>query len=301
MNAKQQVKLNMYRSINQLCSDNSSIIKTSAAFENAFKAFSTKVTSLINTGTSEAKATKGIVIDKDLTKKTLCEYATIVASIVFAYANNTKNNTLKQAVNYTNSDLQHMKPNILIATCNNIYAAANNNITALASYNITTTELSALQTAIDNYSAAVPKLKTANSLKAASTVNIKALIKEIDDILKNEMDKLIVSFKYNNSNFVIAYKKARTIIDAATSTTQIKGTITNTTTNNPIIGAKISITGADSAEATTDKAGNFIIKPIAPGQYKITITAKEYTNYIEENLIVKLGQATAVEVALKPV
>lgn len=301
MKATQQVKLNMYRSIQQLCNDNTSIITTSTAFENAFKAFSIKVTNLINTATSEAKITRGIVIDKDLTKKTLCQYTTDLAAIVFAYANNTKNNTLKQAVNYSNSDLLHMKPNLLISTCNNIYTAANNNLAALASYNITAPILSILQTAIDNYSTAAPKPKTAKSLKATSTVNIKTLIKETDDILKNELDKLVVSFKYTNPDFVTAYKKTRTIIDPVTSTTQIKGTITNAATNNPVIAAKISITGTASAEATTDKAGNFTIKPIAPGQYKITITAKEYTDYIEENLIVKLGQATTVEIALKPV
>lgn len=109
--------------------------------------------------------------------------------------------------------------------------------------------------------------------QSANTANIKMLIEQTDDILKNELDKLAVNFKYTNPDFATAYKKARTIIDPVSST-QIKGIITNAITNNPIIAAKISITGVTSAETTTGKTGSFIIKPITRGQYKITLQQK---------------------------
>ena len=120
-----------------------------------------------------------------------------------------------------------------------------------------------------------------------------------DNILKNQLDKLIVNFKTTNPDFVSSYKNARTIIDPAKSSTQLKGIVTNAQTGQPIPSATISLIGVTSNETQTTKTGKFIIKPISIGEYKVVITAPGYTNYTNENVIVKLGQTTTIEAALK--
>ena len=184
MNAKQTSKLNMYRSTQQLCNDNATITASHAAFTQAFKAFTTKITNITGAATVESQITSGIAIDKTVAKKTLCQNGADVAGIIFAFASNTKNNTLKQAVNYSISDLLRIKSDLLVATCKNIYDAANNNLAALAAYGITAATLKPFQTAMDNYSASAPKTHTAKSVKSTYTDNIKTLIREADDMYR---------------------------------------------------------------------------------------------------------------------
>ena len=299
MTSIHQAKLNMYRSVQQLCNDNATITKTNAAFDQSLKALAAKITNIIGAATFESQVISGITIDKTISKKNLCQNTADIAAIIFAYASNTKNNTLQQAVKYSVSDLLRIKTDLLVPTCKNIYNAANNNLTALATYGITATMLKSLQTSMDDYSAAIPKPQTAKSIKSTHTDNIKTLIKETDELLKTQLDKLIVTFKTASPNFVSAYKKARTIIDPTTSTTQIKGLVIDAKTNQPIPQATISIIGITSAETLTTKSGNFTIKPVSAGEYKITITAAGYTNYTNETLTVKQGRITKIEAGLK--
>ncbi len=73
--------------------------------------------------------------------------------------------------------------------------------------------IEALDTAMDSYSTAVPKTKTAKSVKSAFGTNLKVLVKDINAILFDQMDKMINTFKAANPDFVSTYKNARVIID----------------------------------------------------------------------------------------
>jgi hypothetical protein len=205
----------MYHAVEFFCNTNIAIINTKPAFAAAFAAFVSKITVLVGSQAIVLNPTLGIAKDKSALKKILCKTASDIASLVFAYANKTNNQTLSQQVNYSFTRL-YRKPSISTAvTCKNIYDLANNNLAALEFYGVTVAMLSALQTAISNYSDSVPKPQNAKATKQTANANIKKLIKEVDKILKNEMDKLVVGFKTANPNFVITYFNIRVIIDPA--------------------------------------------------------------------------------------
>ena len=54
MTSVHQAKLNMYRSVQQLCNDNATITKTNAAFEQSLKALAAKITNIIGAATFES-------------------------------------------------------------------------------------------------------------------------------------------------------------------------------------------------------------------------------------------------------
>ena len=168
---------------------------------------------LQNSETVISKQTKGIAVDKKTLRSQLCTTATDLAALVFAYANKTKNQTLKQQVNYSVSDFKRIKDEMLAPACQNILTAANSNLAALADYGVTNLMLAALQTAIDDYSNASPSPQAAKATKKTENANMKETIKLADDVLKNEMDKLVVNFKGANPNFVDTYFNVRVIVD----------------------------------------------------------------------------------------
>ncbi|MFY8127088.1 MAG: hypothetical protein ACOVMM_01825 [Chitinophagaceae bacterium] len=213
MTKREEAKVSMYKSVEAHCNTNQTIIATNVAFQASFNAFVTKLASLFTSETAAQKKTQGVAIDKDGLKQVLIQSAYDVASVVFAFASKTKNETLKQSVSFTITDLDRLKDEFIVPVCTNIKAAANTNLTSLADYGITPATLTALQTAMDNYAAATPKPRLAKTQKTTDNKNVRTTMKEIDDILKNEMDKTVVVFRKANPNFVTKYTEVRKIVD----------------------------------------------------------------------------------------
>lgn len=217
MNARQEAKFSMYRAVQTLCSNNQTLVNAQPAFATALTNFNTLVNSLFGAQNIVSQQTKGIAVDKVTLKKALAQTATDIAALVFAYANKTKNNTLKQLVNFAKSDIEKIKDDLIVSTCNNIKKAANDNLPSLVDYGVNTDVLIDFQTQIDAYNDVVPQPKIAKASKTTETANIKSIIKSIDDVLKNEMDKLVISFKNTNPKFVADYKNTRVIIDPSST------------------------------------------------------------------------------------
>lgn len=217
MNKRDEAKLSMYKAVEAHCNNNQPIISTSAAFLASFNAFVAKQATLFKSETSAQKQTKGVALDKGELKAILIQIAYEIASLVFAMANKTKNETLKQSVNFSITDLERLKDEFIVPVCTNIKTEANANLTALSDYGVTPAKLTELQTAMENYANATPKPRLAKTQKTTDNMNVKSVIKEIDDILKNEMDKTVLVFKKTHPDFVTKYTEVRKIVDPGTS------------------------------------------------------------------------------------
>lgn len=216
MTAREEAKLSMYRAVSQHCSLNAAIVNTNLAFKSSNTTLDAKIATLLTSETSVQKQTKGVAQDKGTLRATLVLTAFETAAQVSAFATKTKNDTLKQIVNFSMTDLERIKDDLLIPTCNNIKKAANDNLANLADYGVTVASLTAFQTDMDNYSASVAKPRLAKTQKTTDGKNVKAIMKEIDNILKEEMDKTVVNFRKTYPDFVTKYKEVRKIVDPST-------------------------------------------------------------------------------------
>ncbi len=300
MNSRQEAKLNMYRTTEQHCQKNAALIKNYPAFENGCNALSAKNAALISAATAQSQVISGVAQDKALEKKNLCKMATNVGGLVFAFASKSKNNTLKQSVNYSYSDLHRLKDDLLVPVVNNVYEAVAGNAAALQSYGITDALLQAFKAGIERYSEAVPRPRGAKSERITSADNTKQLVREIDNLLKNELDKLVMAIEPDNPDFVATYKTSRFIYNPATQTTQLRGTVKDELQKLPVGNVTVELIGTTTVVVQTNKAGNFTIKPLAPGMYKIRLRAEGYTDTEVDELVVKLGQVNKMEVGIKP-
>lgn len=299
MNATQEAKLNMYRATQKHCNDNMVIVTTVPAFETAFTSFNANVSAIISTAQQEDLVTKGVTIDKSESKKSLCQLAADVAAPIFAFASSSNDNTLKQEVNFSFSDLFKTKDDQLAPRCQNIHDAGTTNLAALAPFGITAAILTSLQDAIDSYQAKVPTPCNAAAQKKTIRENLKSLIKETDKILKEQMDKTVIGFKAASPDSVSTYKANRVIIDPNKAATKLKGVITNSGDNAFIQSANVLIVETGNT-ATTNELGEFEIKPLVAGTYTVKVSAASFSEKQQTGIKIKQGQITHLDMGLDP-
>jgi hypothetical protein len=212
MNKVNVSRLTMYDAVVAFCNNNADTVATVPAFQTALTNFETTVSEIHDTVQMEANIISGIATDKSQLKANLCQQASDLCSIIFAYASTTSNNQLKEQVSFSFWDLKRLTDEMLIPTCSNIYNALNDNIKALKTFGITANNVSDLQSAIDDYQAVLVSPRNAITQRSAHSAVISNLFKQANDILKNQLDKMVVQFKTTAETFFVAYKKNRAIV-----------------------------------------------------------------------------------------
>lgn len=300
MTSRQESKLNMYRAVKLLLDNNIAIISPVVAFLGIYNAFKAKLTTFLITVASEAEVISGITIDKTVAKQNLSQNAADIAAITYAYASSINNNDLKQSANFAYSDLFRIKDDLLAPTCQNIHDVTFNVLVALADYGITAPMLTAFQDNITAYASSVPKPRNAKNLKETYSENIKLQIKDIDKLLKDEMDKTIRIFKPTHPDLISNYKFARIILDPAHTVTQLRGIITNSLDNAPLKNAQIAITGPKNLTKKSNTAGEYSFKPATKGTYNITVSLDGFETRSIDDFKIKMGKITTLDISLIP-
>lgn len=227
MNSKLESKLKMYRAVEQHGNENPTIVALNLAFSDAFNRFKAKIAAIATNAQQNETVLTGIAEDKSTFKQALARRAADIASVIYAYAIGTSNNTLKQEVNFSYSTLVKSRDNELAPRCQNIHDKAAANLADLADYGIKAADLTSLQVAIDDYQAQSPKTRAAASQRKTTGDNLNQLFKEADAILRDEMDKLIITFKPTHPDFVKTYESNRIIVDPPTRPNQTEDASTN--------------------------------------------------------------------------
>ncbi len=297
MTSRQEAKLNMYNAVVTHCESNSAIVASVPAFQTAFNNFQDVYSSILETAQLEAQVIAGIAMDKSSLRKELAQQGADIAAAVYAFATAANNNTLKEQVNFSVSDLIHQKDELLGPVCTNISTAANDNIAGLAGYGITAAVLTDFNTLIGNYMLAVSAPRNAVTLRSSYSDGLKDLFKQGDDILKNQMDKIVNQFKNTEPLFYATYKNNRIILDAGTSTTEAEGIITQSGTETTISGVLVQVVG-QSYNTTSNGSGEYILKIQVPGTYSIKFTKSGFADKTIDNVEITLGQSTSLDVQL---
>ena len=297
MDSKQESKLNMYNAVITHCAANPAIIATVPAFQTALTNFQNVFGNIIETAQLEAQVIKGIAMDKSQYKTDLVQKASEIAAAVYAYAVTQNNNTLKEQVHFSVSDLLRMKDEILGPTCLNISNAANDNVASLAGYGITAAVITDFNDMISTYMGVVSNPRNAVTQRATYSASLKDYFKEGDDILKNQMDKIALQFKAANLEFYTTYKNNRIILDAGTSATEAEGIITQSGTETTISGVSVQVVG-QSYNAASNGSGEYKLKIPVPGTYSIQFSKPGFANKTIDNVEITLGQSTSLDVQL---
>lgn len=249
MNRTLENKLSMYLAVQKVCADNNSVWSGIIACVTAVNNLNSKVLEIVDARQIQESSPSGITLDKAVRRDAMIDSAMFVKGAVQAFATDNGNNELYESVNYSLSEIKRPADTIARDRALLIYNKAVPLVSSLADYGITAAVLTDLQTAITNFTAIMPKPRTAiNSIKAA-TNTIEELFIAADLILKRNVDKFMVQFKATNEAFYNTYLNARQIIDLGKGSKTIEvilNPLQTKTVQRVINGSVLTNTGTTS-------------------------------------------------------
>ena len=297
----QENKLSMYRATENTLDDNNAFWSGFTAFADAKLALTGNIMAIQAASQQQDAIITGISVDKKTLKDTLVNLAATVSGKVVGYATVVNNGELLNAVNYSHSQLDKTRDELLGQRCQNIHDQANAHLAALVAYDITAPMLATLQAAIDAYVAKTPEPRVAKAAKKAVTQNLRELFKETDKILKLRLDKFMLAYKSSEPQFYNSYKAARIIIDLGATHTKFSAFVKDMN-DSPIKQAVTSLIQNTVVVyfAVSGDDGKISIIKIKPGTYDLRTEKAAYVAKIETGVQFKAGKEIKRTVTLTP-
>ncbi len=213
MNNRQEDKLSMFISVDDVWESNKDIWVNTPASVRAFDKFKKIISEIVTQQEIQKGKTTGVTENKQKEEDRLIRITLEFASVVHSYASLIGDNELKQNVNYSPTDLKSARDTDLRAICQSVHRIAESVLSGLADYGKTQEDLDKLQTAIDDFSEMLSKPRAAIGTRTTATSRLQELFKEGDELLRDHLDMIMVSYKTSYPTFYNMYQSARTIVD----------------------------------------------------------------------------------------
>jgi hypothetical protein len=155
----------------------------------------------------------GITQSKAAQKKEMARQAVEVAASISVLATKTSNLELKEMVNYSASHIAKLTDAEAIVVGNLIHEQAVNNLNDAAPFGLTTAAVDNLRAAIDNFSKMTGKRSSSKGTKVAATAGLDKLFTQANALLRDVLDKLLLTLQTSQPTLYAQYLNARQIID----------------------------------------------------------------------------------------
>lgn len=206
-------KLNMYGSVLSVLNDHQTNWQGIPAFVSAKTTFETKLNLLRVRVTEQLGATTGVAIDKRLRITDLRERMLPVQHALFLLGRATSDVLLRERNNLTKTDLDELRLGQLAARCAELKQDIDTYGPQLAQYGVTTQAIDELIPLLETVSEVNNSTRKAIIKRKGITKSIKDLEHELNELLRVELDRLILVFKQTHPAFFEAYNNARITID----------------------------------------------------------------------------------------
>ncbi len=277
MNKEQTNTLNMYDAVSQFLNTNNAVWSGNATIAGMVTTFNGHISALNASDMAQKTITGGITQTKLQAKTTMANAAMVIVKAGKAYANATNNAVLAANFNYAHSDIIRAKDTDADDICQNIYNALQPFITSTSAYGANAASQTALQNAINAFSALIGKPRSQRTIIINATLTIAQRFDAANTLLKNQLDPIMAQYKTTNAPFYNQYTAARVIVDIGKHHTVIlRGFIYNSETSIPVENATVEITGAAINDKLTDSTGIYKFVRLHPGEYTITVSALGY-------------------------
>jgi len=298
MNTDQSNHLDMYNAVIKHCTDNQPITDTILAFKNGITALTVKVTSIQTTAAGQEEIISGEVLTKEELHEILIQITFSTIQPVKAYAASTNNHALEKKMDYSLSDLRRILDDKIALTAQNLLNIVNPLVPSLADYGITPANITAWQTAINNYKLSVSKPRVAVVHRKTLTAELVTLFSQASHICTDTLDPLAENFKTPQPHYYSDYKSCREIINLGTAATRVIGICTDQL-GNPIYAVAAKINELDLT-ALSDVAGNYAHEDPTPSTCTMTFSKSGFTPITTAPFEIKSGQTITKDITLAP-
>ena len=288
---------------------NATITATLPSFPTYFTVIQT-THPLLQTAIAQQEADKsGDTTNKKLLKSTLISQSMDIVRKGVAYGTNTNNSSFVALINYSENDLKKASDTKLVGICQVIHDTVNGQIANLATYNVTAALLTAQQTSITNYNAAIPKDRVDVTDSGAAT---KLIATYIATLLTNwkKIDTLVEMVKTTQPAFYAEYHTVRKIINTGAGSLSLKVQASDATSGDGVANVSLSIAPANgqmramsvqSKKADvkkTAKGGGANYKSLEDGEYAVTASKPGFKD-VTLNVSVVNGESTVLEIPME--
>ena len=208
-----QNKLKMYKLVLKTCMTNPAEISAVGSLQGVVDALEQKVHQLQILAAEQAAATMGVKEEKNQHRLATIARVEGIAGALKAFAIANGDEVLKAKLSFTPSKLKTGSSLKTIQVIDRIIESANDHISQLQSSGILPadiTELQALRNELDNQFIAT---RSAIASRKTKTKEVGSLMREIDELLKGQLDNLMLVVKAVHTKFYDRYHTARMIVD----------------------------------------------------------------------------------------
>lgn len=209
----QENKLTMYEGVETVFTENESIVMTLPSLVAKRIEFKGIIQSIKLKGGEKRDAIKGRAQTKYEAEDALVDAIIEIASPLYSYSRKIKNNEVMEICDITESKLRKLRDTELESRADAIQKKADELKAELADYNITAAMITDLQTKIAAYHTALGYRESGVATQAQATKTVTELIRQADEILNEDIDRLMERFRNTEPVFYGKYRSARVIKD----------------------------------------------------------------------------------------
>jgi hypothetical protein len=307
MKNTQEDRLSMYLSIKNFFMKYADLLNTLPNFEKYFEEFLRLISSITGIAEKQKADRSNLIKVKKELKAKLTDQTIETSLKINAYASDSNNTKLKSKVKITRSKLDKVPDTALRDYAKIIYDIAQENLTALAGYGISeATQVIFLET-INSYFESISGPRDGKTEKREATAELADLLEKADEML-GKMDERIGMIKLAQPAFYESYLSAKKVVATGKKALALRGSVTDLKNGTTIKWVKFSFKlnsdglggGLENAEIikkTTNK-GNFLIKSMVAGTYKVTVSKPGYKDK-EATIIVVDGERSELAVEME--
>lgn len=291
METTQTIKLNMFLAVRNFKRQNEEEAAKIHKFNEAFDTLMKTVDELLVVSEMQGKKRTGLTIDKNLLRKDLIEQCVKNSNKLSILSLQNENYTLLRETQFRESQLRNMSDLKLVEKAQLIYNNVQANLDTLAEQGITPESQKFFNDSIISFNSFLSMPRTAIADRKKATMKINELFITAEKYIKI-MDLAAQSVKKDYPDFYNNYKAARVLVDTGARNLALKASARELPSGIPLGGVVFIFrntgAGGELKKKTTAK-GNFQIRNIKPGPWKVFVSKKGYRNSeiditIEENV-----------------
>jgi hypothetical protein len=280
MNSKQESKFKMIMALCLVFNENSAITSLLPNFDEFYTRLNDSVSVIEENSELQQHFTSGVAESKRQTRTTLEKLVIDDARKLFAYATYAKNQILQSESKMKDAEIHTASDLTLLNNAKGLYNNIQANLAQLAPYLLTADSQTALQSATQSFETAIPKTRQKQLSKKESTQLIAQAFDSADAALA-DIDTVVDIVRFSQPAFYANYKAARKVVETATSSLSLNGSVTDAETASPVVDATLTFCASGSNVPMQVKQsaakGGFQLKSFAEGVYDVIVSKIGYS------------------------
>ncbi|MCT4587909.1 MAG: hypothetical protein N4A71_08820 [Carboxylicivirga sp.] len=213
MNAKQRNRLAMFMAVKNVFGVYPTELSVIKALENFIVKFNELMTKIESVHKVQQGNTSGARKLKLKEEAEMIEATVKLAATMYVYAQVNDMPDLQAKCAISASQMERMSDEKVKATSLNVYEEAVKLGDVLSDYGQTVEDVTQLKKEIDDFSALIASPRSAIVTRSQATKELDTLMQEANDLLRNNIDKLMELLKSKQPKVYNTYLAARTIVD----------------------------------------------------------------------------------------